>query len=161
MALSETGEAVSGRLERLRRLAGEHSCPNMLLTCSENRRYFSGFKAADAQINESSGALLITAGKQYLLTDSRYVLAAGEEAPLFEVIQTQGGDLAASLAEIGDFSAGLWYEARYLTVYDLQLLKKKLKKAKLRPLPFDSRKLRISKNPAEIALIEKALAVTE
>ncbi|MDB9823073.1 aminopeptidase P family protein [Deltaproteobacteria bacterium] len=52
----------------------------------ENRRYLSGFRAYDPQINESSGSLLISRGKAILITDSRYSIEAEREARDFEVI---------------------------------------------------------------------------
>ena len=51
----------------------------------ENRRYLSGFKAGDAQLNESSGSLLINQKKNLLITDSRYETEARKEAPDFKV----------------------------------------------------------------------------
>jgi Xaa-Pro aminopeptidase len=52
----------------------------------ENRRYLSGFKAADGQLTESSGSLLITRTASLLVTDSRYTTEAEAEAVGFEVI---------------------------------------------------------------------------
>jgi Xaa-Pro aminopeptidase len=52
----------------------------------QNRRYLSGFRADDPQINESSGSLLISRKKSFLITDSRYTIEAKREAPDFEVI---------------------------------------------------------------------------
>jgi len=51
----------------------------------ENRRYLSGFKAEDPQLNESSGSLLITRKTNFLITDSRYETEARKEAPDFDV----------------------------------------------------------------------------
>ena len=52
----------------------------------DNRRYLSGFKAEDAQLNESSGSLFITGRKACLITDSRYTVEAEKEAADFKVI---------------------------------------------------------------------------
>jgi Xaa-Pro aminopeptidase len=52
----------------------------------ENRRYLSGFKAADGHLTESSGSLLITQTATLLVTDSRYTTEAEAESVGFEVI---------------------------------------------------------------------------
>jgi Xaa-Pro aminopeptidase len=52
----------------------------------ENRRYLSGFKAADGQLTESSGSLLITKTASLLVTDSRYTTEAQADAVDFEVV---------------------------------------------------------------------------
>lgn len=65
----------------------------------DNRRYLSGFKAADGQPNESSGSLFITADQALLETDSRYTIQAEKQAAGFEVITHQQG-LINELPEI-------------------------------------------------------------
>lgn len=65
----------------------------------ENRRYLSGFKAADGQLNESSGSLFITSDQALLLTDSRYTTQAQQEVDGFEVI-THRQSLIDALPEI-------------------------------------------------------------
>ena len=53
----------------------------LIVSQPENRRYLSGYTAADHGIQESSGFLLITQdGRPYLLTDSRFTLQAEAEA---------------------------------------------------------------------------------
>jgi Xaa-Pro aminopeptidase len=66
-----------GRREKLRKLLGEHNLGGMLVTLDANRFYLSGFELQDAQTNESSGCLIVTAeGKDWLCTDARYAEAA-------------------------------------------------------------------------------------
>ena len=57
----------------------------------ENRRYLSGFKAIDTQLNESSGSLIINNDNALLITDSRYTTEAQKEARDFEVITLKNG----------------------------------------------------------------------
>ncbi|MDR1086515.1 MAG: aminopeptidase P family protein [Deltaproteobacteria bacterium] len=157
----EQAEAlIAERLNRLRMRLAEEGCPNALITGSENRRYFSGFKAGDPMLTESSGALLITPDKQYLLTDSRYTLAAGKEAPLFEVLETQRG-LAETLAGKELFKGGLWFEAPYLTMEVFGQIKYRLKNTVFKNLPFSLNRFREVKTPGEVALIQKALFIAE
>lgn len=69
-----------------RRLVARH-CDAILVTQPENRRYLSGYSAADSTIAESSGVLLIPRrGTPFLLTDFRFDLQARDEAPGFEVM---------------------------------------------------------------------------
>ncbi|MBW1888499.1 MAG: aminopeptidase P family N-terminal domain-containing protein, partial [Deltaproteobacteria bacterium] len=65
----------------------------------ENRRYLSGFKATDSQLNESSGSLLINDKKAMLITDSRYTIEAQKDAPDFQVVTLKKG-LMESLPEL-------------------------------------------------------------
>lgn len=67
------------RVQNLRKEMQTTSKEAVLITSPENRFYFSGFKG-------SSGVLLITQEKSYLLTDFRYIDQAKEEAPDFEII---------------------------------------------------------------------------
>ncbi len=81
----------------------------------ENRRYLSGFKAADGQLDESSGYLFITLDQALLLTDSRYTIQAKQEAVGFEVI-THKRAIINSLSEVFDRlnTRRLGFEGGYL-----------------------------------------------
>ncbi len=63
----------------------EAKCDSAWIIKPENRRYLSGYTAEDTQLTESSGSLLITDKARLLITDSRYTLAAENEAPSFTV----------------------------------------------------------------------------
>ncbi|MDR1044073.1 MAG: aminopeptidase P family protein, partial [Candidatus Adiutrix sp.] len=155
-------DQVAGRLGGLRRMMAENQVAAALIISAANRRYFSGFRAADGQINESSGALLITRRAQYLLTDSRYAEAARREAPLFQVLTCRRGPEAelASLPALKR-AGSLCFEAEFLTVGALQRLRRALPEIELAPLIFDPDALRARKNPEEIRLVARALAITE
>ncbi|MDR1947182.1 MAG: Xaa-Pro peptidase family protein [Desulfovibrio sp.] len=65
------------RREKLRPLLRETGLAALLVTLDADRFYLSGFELHDAQINESSGCLLITAdGRDTLCTDHRFAAAA-------------------------------------------------------------------------------------
>ena len=74
------------RLTSLRNKLGPNSPDTIWVIQPENRRYLSGFRAVDPQINESSGSLLISKKKALLITDSRYTIEAQREVSDFEVI---------------------------------------------------------------------------
>ena len=65
-------QAFAARLRSIRAILRTRALGAFLVTSQENRRYLSGFRAEDAAINESSGALLIAAKEAIVLTDGRY-----------------------------------------------------------------------------------------
>ncbi|MDR2935494.1 MAG: Xaa-Pro peptidase family protein [Candidatus Adiutrix sp.] len=152
---------VPDRLKALRALMRGRNVPALLLTSPANRRYYSGFEAGDTP-GESSGALLITARGQYLLTDSRYTEAARTQAPLFQIVTCQGG-LARGLAALPALKkAGtLSLEPAYLSLALRDEIKKARPDLRLAPAPFEAGSPRAEKSPAELGLVRKALAITE
>ncbi len=94
----------------------------------ENRRYLSGFKAKDGQLNESSGSLLITRKIALLFTDSRYAVEAEREAADFRVIALEKGLLESLPGVLSDHHTScLGFEETHLTLESYQKLKKALK----------------------------------
>ncbi len=82
----------------------------------ENRRYLSGFKAADVQITESSGSLLINSAGCFLLTDSRYASEARREAIDYEVNTLDHGVIEGLPGLVNKIEARkLGFEPDYLT----------------------------------------------
>ena len=83
------GESIyakrAGTLVQLLHRSTEMGCDGAWIIKPENRRYLSGFSAEDSQFTESSGSLLIHGTNRLLITDSRYTLAAENEAAAFEV----------------------------------------------------------------------------
>jgi len=95
----------------------------------ENRRYLSGFKAEDAQLNESSGSLLINHKANFFITDSRYETEARKEAPDFEVTLFNKGlveGLPGLIEPLGATKLG--FEEDHLTWGLHRHLNKKLRK---------------------------------
>ena len=74
------------RLIALRERLINKSYDTLWIMEPENRRYLSGFRAVDPQLNESSGSLLINRKKALLITDSRFTIEAQREAKDFEII---------------------------------------------------------------------------
>lgn len=72
-------------LVQLLKTSPETGCDGAWIIKPENRRYLSGFSAEDSQFTESSGSLLINGENRLLITDSRYTLAAENEAAEFNV----------------------------------------------------------------------------
>jgi Xaa-Pro aminopeptidase len=130
----------------------------------ENRRYLSGFKAGDSQLNESSGSLLIDQTRCVLVTDSRYALEAGKEAPDFEIHTDAQGvveGFPALLVELG--TAHLGFEENHLTWGLHQQLTEKLAAlstpVRLMPLNGVVEEMREVKDAQEIRVLEKSAEV--
>ena len=65
----------------------------VMLTSPHNMRYFSGFSGGE-------GVCIIGNGFRYLYVDSRYTIAAKQEAVDFEVIEFSGGKLLDEIASV-------------------------------------------------------------
>jgi Xaa-Pro aminopeptidase len=125
----------------------------------ENRRYLSGFKAADGQLTESSGSLLITRKESLLVTDSRYTTEAEHETADFEVVTIKKGlveSFPGLLSRLGTRILG--FEENYVTWGLHQDLLKAFRKAshqvRLTPLKGLVENLREVKDPAEVKAME-------
>lgn len=150
------------RIARLRELLKRQRLDALLVTVPANRRYLSGFRAADGQLGETSGALLISPGDALLLTDFRYELSARAQAPLFTTHIYRRG-LPQGLAEIlkGSRIKRLGYEAEGLLVLQRDRLELTLKGVELVPTQGLVAELRRIKDSTELAAIRRSLALME
>ncbi|MFH1349828.1 MAG: aminopeptidase P family protein [Pseudomonadota bacterium] len=147
------------RLVALREKLSGISADTAWITQPENRRYLSGFRAGDSQLNESSGSLLINQTFALLITDSRYTLEAEKEAPNFEVV-TQKDDLIETLPEllgrIGTIRLG--FEEDYLSWGLHRQLNTKIRQRSFQirftPLKGEVERMREVKEPSEVKAIE-------
>lgn len=153
------------RLAKLQAALRRRNLSALLVTHPANRRYLSGYTAADNSIEESAGVLLIPSrGTPYLLTDSRFTLQAAEEAAGFTVRRYDGGLMALlrkMLPEIGVVRLG--FESHYLlhrTAGRLAALAEKLK-LELVPLTGLVEGLRAVKSEEEIEKIRAAVLLNE
>lgn len=71
---------MQGRLDKLRFALQEQGLQAILITNATNRQYMTGFTG-------SSGYVLITESKAYLLTDFRYMTQAPKQAIGYEVVE--------------------------------------------------------------------------
>jgi Xaa-Pro aminopeptidase len=155
------------RLEKLNKLLESHNLSALLVTTPENRRYLSGFRPGDPQLNESSGFLIVGGQTAILGTDPRYEIEAREEARgFFPFIYDRGleGSWDKISKKINELKR-LGFEPGGLTCQFYGRLNKILKKSgnytKLVSGPDLVESLRTRKDPEEIRSIRKALAITE
>ena len=157
----------SRRLERLQGLLEARNLSALLVTTPENRRYLSGFRAPDPQLNESSGFLIIGGEAAIIGTDPRYEIEAVSEARgFFPFIYDRG--LEGSWPKIAEKIKGLkrlGFEPGGLTCQTHGRFTKILRKSgnftKLVPAVDLVETLRARKDPGEIRSIRKALEIAE
>jgi Xaa-Pro aminopeptidase len=152
----------SQRLAAIRELFLTQEIDALLVSGPENRRYLSGFTADDPDW----GMLLITAQAAVLLTDFRYQIWAQQEVRDYAVCIYKV-DLAETLAGLlKDLKVRrLGFEAAHLTYWQYQRLTKKMAEARLtvdwRSTEGLVEGLRQRKTEAELAIMRRALALTE
>lgn len=143
------------RLQNLRAKLQQKELPSLLITHPANRRYISGFDG-------SSGVLLLTEDQGYLITDSRYLEQAREQAPEFAIISWEQDNLAGyigPLLEENEISL-LGFEEKHLSFSAYQNLASALK-VKLIPGGGLVEQLRAVKSPPEIDLLRRGAALLD
>ncbi|MDT8901055.1 M24 family metallopeptidase [Anaeroselena agilis] len=142
---------MTNRLHSLRTYIATEGLAAVIVAKPENRRYFSGFTG-------SSGLLLVSADAAKLITDFRYIVQAGREAPDFAVVR-HGSDLyetlAAEIKSLGDGKVG--FESDF-TTWDVC---QKLNGIIAQPTPVRLDKLRMVKDEAELAALRIAVSLAD
>lgn len=156
-----TNGILTNRLNLLRSKLPSLGVDTVWIIQPENRRYLSGFTAADGQLDESSGCLFLTPDQAILLTDSRYTTQARQEALGFEVITHTKGlldILPEILARL--HTRRLGFEGGYL-IWDLyQKVKEKISHYSL-PVELIAlsnlvEDIRLIKSPEEVDILSKS-----
>src|SRR3972149_7533950 len=147
------------RLARLRQKLAEKELDGIFIPQPENRFYLSGFDG-------SAGYLVITAKDAILATDFRYVEQSKAESPDYDVIQITGkleGWFPNLVERLGVRRLG--FESEQVVVAFHRHLTDTLSKAgstaEMVPVEGLVESLRIVKEPAEIALIRKAVEISD
>jgi len=154
---------TGARLAALRRRLRRKKYDALLVTEPYNRRYLSGYTAADHGIDETAGVLLVPAlGKPYLLTDSRFLLQAEEEAAGFEVLLYANG-LHALLKKLLPRLKirELAFESHYTLYSTLQKMKKTLSGVTLTATTGLIERMRVIKSEDEISLLKQSVLRNE
>ena len=152
--------AVENAAARLQETLRRKNLDALLVAQPENRRYLSGFAAADNGIQESAGVLLVPKeGGLHLLTDSRFTLQAEAEAPECRVHCYRRGplEMLESLApELGLKTLG--FEADYCLFGFWQKLQELAVRLGLTLAPTTNmvEDLRVVKSPAELDRLRAA-----
>ncbi|HEY9713433.1 MAG TPA: Xaa-Pro peptidase family protein [Chroococcales cyanobacterium] len=153
---------MNKRLKNLQKAIAREKLDGLLVRTNEgdnqNIFYMSGFGG-------TTGVLLITRKKAFLITDARYYLRAQEEAPDFKLVKVVRGkkvtehiNEAFEMGGIGK-SDKVGFEAAHTPVLVAKVWKKDLK-AKLVPTVHLIERFRQYKDDAEIALLRQACKAT-
>lgn len=145
------------RMEKFREMLVEEELDGFIVSSPENRRYLSGFTG-------TAGVLLVTADKAFLVTDFRYLEQAGDETKEtgFEIVEYKNEIWERVARLLTEQKEERWgFESEYLVEKDYRFLAEKVGAARLYPKEGFLARLRMIKSPAEIAMIEKAVAITD
>ncbi len=143
------------RLEKLRCAMDKLGCDAVLVTSEINEKYISSFNFTD-------GLLVITKNRACMITDSRYSEAAKNEAPDFEIILPQNGQITA----VGEILAAegaktVAFEDLEMSVSVYNSYREKLTDCEFIPMGKMIGDLREFKDEAEIACIKAAQKITD
>ncbi len=150
---------ISNRLGKLLQRLAEKETEAILISQPENRYYLSGFDG-------SSGFLLITPQDAILATDFRYLEQAKRQAPDIEIFQITG-DIESWFPRLIDGLGlrRLGFEAEHVS-FDLyrrlsSILDNSGLQPRLVPIAGLVEPVRAIKEPEEIGLIAKAVAISD
>jgi Xaa-Pro aminopeptidase len=155
---------MSNRLDRVRKLLDEHSLDAILITNGTNRRYLSGYTADDHAPDESSGVVLVDRDSSVLFTSPINAGWATAEAAEGITVAHWERPWTASIA--GTAREKRWqrlgFEETVTTVANYFDLEAGLpEEFDLIPIGDAVDRLRAVKDETEIALLEKALKLTD
>ncbi|WP_027363469.1 M24 family metallopeptidase [Desulfotruncus alcoholivorax] len=145
-------------MERVKQVAGylaESGAGAMLVMQPENRLYLSGFTG-------SSGAVLVTENKSFLVTDFRYIEQAQQQSPHLEIYklrETTEDTLADIAGSLGLKSVA--FEADYISYHFYEKLKCKLKGVELIPVTGVVEQNRQVKDSSELLAIARSMSLLD
>lgn len=150
------------RLKKLQKSLDSHGIDALLVRTSEgdnqNVAYLSGFGG-------STGVLLITAKKAFIITDARYYTRAAAEASDYKLVKVVRGKKVTDHINEALSTAGLkkgskiGFEAAHIPVQTAKIWKSELK-GKLVPTVHVVERFRQFKDDEEVALLRTACKVT-
>ncbi len=146
---------ILDRLNKLRTEMSEKGLDAVLVTKKENYTWLSGF-------NGSSAWLVITAEAAVLTTDFRYEEQAARQAPIYSINIYQGNVLNVLKEVLNGLGVKkLGFEDNHVTYEQYAEYLGKFAPCGLVPLGAAIQELREVKDPGEIALISRAVAIAD
>jgi Xaa-Pro aminopeptidase len=143
------------RVSKLRKWMDDAGLEALLVASPHNRRYLTGFTG-------SSGMVLITAGKSWLLTDFRYTVQAEQQAAGFEIVEhgtSPIDDVKELLAQEGLRKLG--FEAEHVSFSQHAGWAEALREAGLVPAVGLVEKLRMIKDEGELQIMKEAAQLAD
>lgn len=153
------------RIKKLQARLKRKKIDGLLVSEPDNRRYLSGYTAADHGIQESSGLLLIPkSGSPHLLTDSRFTLQAEEEAAGYTITLYQKGlsKCLRTLLPKMDIKR-LGFESHYMLHQTVERLREVAGKKKISLVATTGlvEKMRIIKSENELNVLRESVLLNE
>lgn len=141
---------ASTRVIRLREAMALHHIEAVWITGDVNRRYLTGFTG-------SSGYVLVTTEKAYLLTDFRYMTQAAEQAAGFEIVE-HGSSVIQDLKEllISQKLDRVGFEEEHMVFSTYRKYEQELNPIQLVPVQGLVENLRMYKDSEELDLMKQA-----
>lgn len=138
------------RVVQLRKLLDKQGLEAVLITGEVNRRYLTGFTG-------SSGYVLITGHKAYLLTDFRYIVQASAQATGFEIVE-HAASVTDTIKQLLNESKiqSLGFEQEHVMYSTFCSYEEQLTPIKLVPVSGLVEELRVFKDESELALMKEA-----
>ena len=135
----------------------------VVVTHPSNRRYLTGFEGDDMPPNESSGHVVVGLSRAVLVVSSLEAQRATEQATGFEVFHRIRPLAAADAAVLKDIGAKrVGFEADAILYQDYVTLRENLgEDVELIPVGETINNIRAIKSPEEIAVIERAIDITD
>ncbi len=153
------------RIEQIQRKLRRNKLDALLISQPHNRRYLSGFSAADHDISESSGVLLIPArDNPVLLTDFRFQIQAEQEVGAMNVMLYPKGLLPLLKTLLPDLGIQkLGFESDYTLHSAAEKMEETLKaqSISLHPLSGLVEEMRLIKDEEEIDKIRDSVLLNE
>ncbi|CAK8722343.1 Xaa-Pro aminopeptidase [Candidatus Electrothrix aarhusensis] len=153
------------RVKKIQKTLQGRKLDAVLITEPHNRRYLSGYTAADHGIQETAGVLLIPKkGKPWLLTDFRFALQAEEEAQGFTVELYKKGLYALLKKLLPTLNVRrLGFESHYFLHSSVGKLEEMAENIKVELVPLLGlvERMRVLKTEEEIKLIKKSVLLNE
>ena len=145
---------IESRLAALRAMLEEQGLDGVVVTKHVNLHYFSGFRGDDT-------TLVITREKAALITDNRYTEQAGQQAPMFEIVEQKDGLLGKTAEVVKSFGCRkVAFEGNALIYDDYKKLTELLAGVEFNAaLHLD--KLREIKDAEEISHIRRACQIAD
>ncbi len=153
------------RIEFIQRKLRRKKLDALLVSQAHNRRYLSGYSAADHDIGESSGVLLIPArDKPVLLTDFRFQIQAEQEVGDMKVMLYPKGLLALLKTLLPDLNVQtLGFESHYTLHSVAGKMEETLEEQNisLHPLTGFVEEMRLIKDEEEINKLRESVLLNE
>ncbi|MGI8589227.1 MAG: M24 family metallopeptidase [Chloroflexia bacterium] len=150
-----TDDTVRERRARLQAALSAQGCDALLVSHPPNQRYLTNFRGEDSMV-------IVTPDQVLLLTDSRFTIQAAHETVGTKVIERDPRMVDSLAGQFGELGVKrLCFEADHLLYSQYEDLHAALPAVELVPTRALIAEIRALKDDAEMALIRRAVAISD